>query len=157
MKPASEVMNPNVLSVHREDSLEEAIKVFTINRVSGLPVIDGENKVVGVLTDKDLIGYSEKLMSVPLFSRSGWLLQYNELPHKAVAKSAGLFSKTKVEEVMSRKAVTVKEDAPWFEVINLMRKNSINRLPVVDNSGKLKGIITRTDIINHLADSGIID
>jgi CBS domain-containing protein len=157
MKPASEIMNPSVLSVHPEDSLEDAVKVLTINRVSGLPVTDSKGIVEGMLSDRDLLGYAEKLMSVPLFGNSGWLLQYSELPQKAVAKNAGLFSKTKVREVMSKKAVTVKEDAPWFEAVNLMRRNSINRLPVVDKNGKLTGIIARTDIINHLADSGIID
>jgi CBS domain-containing protein len=157
MKPASEIMNPNVLSVHPEDSLEDAIRVFNINRVSGLPVIDGDGKVTGMLSDRDILAYSEKLMAVPLFSSSGWLLQYNEFPKRMVAKKAGTFSNTKVKEVMSEKAVTVREDAPWFEVVSLMRKNSINRLPVVDKNGKLSGIITRTDIINHMADSGIID
>lgn len=150
MKLASQVMNPNVISVRPEDSIEDAIKIMTGKKVSGLPVVDADSKVVGVLSDRDIIGYSEKVMAVPLFDYTGWLLQYSELPQDVVSKNAEKFSKTKVEDVMSKKVVTVREDSEWFEIINLIRKHSINRIPVVDGNGKLKGIITRTDIINNL-------
>jgi CBS domain-containing protein len=150
MKLASQIMNPNVISIRKGDSLGDAIKILTGKKISGLPVVDENNKVVGVLSDRDLIDYSEKLMTVPLFDYTGWLLQYNEIPQNVISKNAEKFSGTKVEEVMSHKVVIVREDAEWFEVINLIRKHSINRIPVVDAEGRLKGIITRSDIINNL-------
>lgn len=143
-------MNTNVISIRLGESLGNAVKILSEKKVSGLPVVDADNKVVGVLSDRDLIDYSEKVITVPLFDRTGWLLQYNGTPKDEVIKDADRFANTKVEEVMSKKVVTVREDAEWFEIINLIRKHSINRLPVVDSEGKLKGIITRTDIINNL-------
>ena len=146
-------MNKEVMSVHTGESLEDAAKKMTGNKVSGLPVVDADGKVVGVITDRDLIVYSQKLKVIPLVDYSGWILPYNFIPESAFyEKNSSLFSRTKVEEVMSKRAVTVKEDTSWYDVVNLMKRHSINRIPVVDEKGKLKGIITRTDLLNHLAE-----
>ena len=154
MKQASEIMNKNVLSVHFDDKLEDAVKIMTGNKVSGLPVVDKENKIIGVITDRDLLVYSEKLKVVPLFDYSGWILPLNYISDDVFYENnAKLFARTRVEDVMSKKVVTVKESASWYDVVGLMKKHSINRIPVVDEKGKLAGIITRTDVLNHIEEN----
>lgn len=153
MKTASEIMNTQVVSVHPEDKLENAVKILTENKISGLPVVDPEDRVIGIITDRDLLIYSEKLKIVPYVDFSSWVLPYTYVPGNITyEKNARLFSKTTVEEVMSKRVVTVKEKASWSEVVSQMRKHSVNRIPVVDEKGRLKGIITRTDLLNHISD-----
>jgi CBS domain-containing protein len=153
MKSASDIMNNQVVSVHPEDKLETAVKIMTGNKVSGLPVVNADNKVIGILTDRDLLLYSERLKIVPYIDYSAWVLPYTYIPGNfTYENNASLFSKTEVKEVMSRRVVTVKENASWYEVVSLMRKNSVNRIPVTDDKGRLRGIITRTDLLNHLAE-----
>lgn len=158
MKTASEIMNNQVVSVRPEDKLETAVKILTENKISGLPVVNQDGKVIGIITDRDLLLYSEKLRIVPYVDFSSWVLPYTYLPGNITyEKNASLFSKTTVDEVMSKRVVTVKEKASWYEVISQMRKNSVNRVPVVDDKGRLKGIITRTDLLNHITDEDTQD
>jgi CBS domain-containing protein len=153
MKPASGIMNTHVVSVHPEDKLEAAVKIMTENKISGLPVVNADNKVIGVLTDRDLLLYSERLKIVPYIDYSSWVLPYTFVPGNfTYEKNATLFSKTEVKEVMSKRVFTVRENASWYEVVSLMRKNSVNRVPVTDDKGRLMGIITRTDLLNHLSE-----
>jgi CBS domain-containing protein len=153
MKTASEIMNTQVVSVHPEDKLETAVKILTENKISGLPVVNADNKVIGIISDRDLLLYSERLKIIPYIDFSSWVLPYTYVPGNfTYEKNASLFSKTTVEEVMSKKVVFVKENASWYQVVSLMRKNSINRIPVTDEKGKLKGIITRTDLLNHIGE-----
>jgi len=153
MKTASQIMNTNVVSVHPEDTLEHAVKLLTENKISGLPVVNSENKVIGIITDRDLLMYSEKLKIVPYIDYTSWVYPDTYFPgNLSYEKNANFFARTAVEEVMSKRVFTVKEKATWNEVVSLMRKNSVNRIPVTDDKGILKGIITRTDLLNHITD-----
>ena len=153
MSVVSEIMNKNVVSVHPEDRLEDVVKILTENRISGLPVVDKNNKVVGIITDRDILIYSEDIVSLPFVPVSVWSFPY-ALPIDSVEfnRDAERFNKTQVKEIMSKRIHAVKEDAPWHDAVILMRKNAINRVPVVDEAGRLKGILTRTDLLNYIAE-----
>lgn len=146
-------MNTQVVSVHPDDKLETVVRILTENKISGLPVVNEDNKVIGIITDRDLLLYSERLKIVPYIDYSSWVLPYTYIPGNfTYEKNASLFKKTAVEEVMSKKVVSVRETASWYEVIGVMRKNSVNRVPVTDEKGRLKGIITRTDLLYHIGE-----
>ncbi len=73
MSHVYEMMNINVVSVHPEDTLEKVVFVLTENSISGVPVVDNDYKVIGMISDRDLRSYSEKLNIVPLASFSTWV------------------------------------------------------------------------------------
>ena len=62
----SEVINTNVISVRQNDLLEKVVKIFEKEKISGMPVVDSENKLVGIISDRDLLKYSEDLQVIPL-------------------------------------------------------------------------------------------
>ena len=153
MSRVSEVMNTEVVSARPEDRLEDIVKILTAKKISGVPIVDTDNKVIGVITDRDLLQYSEKLSIIPLIAYSAWVMPLPYYPDGIIyEKKAEEFSKTLVRDVMSKKVVTIKGNDSWHDAARLMRKHSVNRVPVVDADRKLIGIVTRTDLLNYLAE-----
>ena len=149
---ASSVMTTPVISISPEVTLKEAINILAESKISGLPVVDADNKVVGVITEKDIVNYASTLHVIPLLRSSGWVSPHTDVDDIASFKKGyELLSNVKVEKVMSRKPHTVKKSAYIAEVANLMNKKNVNRIPVVDEEGKLAGIIARADLVTYLA------
>jgi CBS domain-containing protein len=89
---------------------------------------------------------------VPLSNLSGWISPYAEVSDLAsMRKGFDLLHRTAVSQVMTKKVYTAHEDAPANEVAELMNRRKINRVPVVDSDDKLKGIITRSDMVQCMA------
>ena len=152
MAKIADVMNVNVLSIHPEDTLEKVVNIFKDEKINGLPVVDAQNKIVGVISDRDLLKYSEALQMIPL--NYVWMAPYGYLPSDVnYKKTANDFLKTQVERLMSKRVNVVREEDSLHDAVSLMTKKSVNRLPVVDSAGKLKGIITRTDLLDYLAEN----
>ncbi len=155
MARAFEIMNKQVFSVHWEDTVEDVVKIFKEHRISGLPVVDNENKVVGIVSDRDLLQYSQKLDFIPLLDFSAWVSPYaSPLETDSYKRSSEAFLKTKVTDVMSEEVISARENDSWHQAANLMKESGINRIPVVDDEGKLKGIITRDDLLCYIAEKG---
>lgn len=149
---ASEIMTSQVISIKEDDNLETAIKILSDNNISGLPVIDKNNKLVGIISESDIIAYSGKIQVVSKISAKGWVSPYTEVSDMAsFKKGLDLLAKTKVNVVMNKKVVTVKTTDCGIDIITLIGKKNINRVPVTDQNGILVGIITRSDIIKNLA------
>lgn len=134
-----ELMTTPVLSIGPEASLKDVAALLVERGISGLPVCDLENRVLGVISEGDIL-YKEH---DPSTGRKGgplaWLLDDNT---SAVAKARALT----VHEAMTSPAFTV---SPWSsvsEAARLMTERGINRLPVVRND-ELVGIVTRTDLV----------
>ena len=140
----SDIMCTEVISIAPDASIEEAVKTLAKNHISGLPVVDEESKVVGIISERNVIDFSSKLNVVALVGFSGWVSPKADVSFEA-------FSRTRVEDVMSKKVVTAKSSASGEEIARLMKKRKINRIPVVDDNGKLIGIVTRGDLVNYLA------
>ena len=155
MSKISEVMNVNVLNVHPNDKLDKVVQIFKEEKINGLPVVDSENKIVGMITDRDLLKYSEELQMIPF--NYIWLSPYAYLQdYEDYKKTADDFLKTPVSELMSKRVFTVNEEDSLHDAVTLMKKKGVNRLPVVDKDTKLKGIITRTNLLDYLADNKIL-
>jgi CBS domain-containing protein len=140
---ASDVMTRNVVTVGRETSVANAIRVMLENNISGLPVLD-DGKVVGILTEGDLLRRSETGTER---HRPRWL-EILMGPRRI----AGEYVRThgrKVEEIMTTDLISVAGDTPLDEVVGLMERRRIKRVPVLDGD-VLVGIISRADLLRSL-------
>jgi CBS domain-containing protein len=137
-------MTRNVLTVRRETSVAEAIHLMLDNNVSGLPVLADDGKVVGILTEGDLLRRSETGTEK---HRPRWL----EIL-MGPGRMAGEYVRThgrRVEGIMTSDPVSVTGDAPLDEVVGLMERRRIKRVPVLDGDA-LVGIVSRADLLRSL-------
>ena len=138
---AEDVMTRKVVCIKPHASLLEAAQVMIDNQISGIPVVDPEEKMIGIITESDFLRSSQKRDA-----RSRWFqVILDPLLSDNYAKS----HRRKVEEVMSTDLATVTEDTPIENVVNLMNQRHVKRVPVV-RDGRLVGIIARADLIRAL-------
>ncbi|MFA5881895.1 MAG: CBS domain-containing protein [Eubacteriales bacterium] len=145
---AKEIMNADVVFVGPDDTVEDVIKLLLDKKISGVPVVNNEKKVIGIVSEGDLIVRSQKL-HVPSYIQILGGIIYLDDPEdfrEELKKSVAV----KVEDVMTKEPVTVDEDTPMEEIATIMSDARINRLPVLKD-GKLVGIVSRADIIRSLA------
>ena len=109
--------------------VNDAFDLMKKERIRRLPVVDKNGKLVGIVSDKDLLRVSPS----PATTLSAY-----EIPY--------LLSKVKVNDVMTKKVITVSEDTPIEDAARIMVDNKIGGLPVVNESNAVVGIITETDI-----------
>ncbi len=140
-----EIMKKNVLSIKPEDNAIVALNLLFKKKISGLPVIDSGQKLVGMFTEKDILSYI-----LPSYVENVGRFVYEENP-KAVKKKFIELNKMKVGELMRREVVTAKEDATLCEVAKDMLTQKARRVPVIDAFGKVVGIVARCDVLEALA------
>lgn len=150
-----DAMQKNVITIKNDMKIEEAARILRENKISGAPVIDKKNRLVGMLSEGDIIRLLE-VHSPKLNLILPSPLDLIELPirmkheYDEIVKGIKKASLTLVDEIMTRKLITVKPDQSISDAAELMDKHKIKRLPVVDDKGNLIGIITRGDIIGAL-------
>ena len=127
-----ERMSRHPMTVSPNTPVEQALKRMRDEKVRRFPVVDDDGKLVGIVSDKDLLYAAPS----PATSLSIYELHY-------------LYSRITVSQVMSREVITVEEDDPIEEAARIMVDNKIGGLPVM-REGKLVGIITETDIFKTL-------
>ncbi len=125
-------MQRNVATVAPSATLQEARRRMREHNVRQLPVTDGENRLIGILSDRDI---REAMLPVGL------------LPGASEKEMEEMLANTNVEKIMTRKVVTVTVSDSLEDAIVLLHDFRINSLPVLDENGKVAGIITRTDIL----------
>ncbi len=141
---AGDIMNKRVVTIKKDQTIEELARILINNRISGVPVVDEEKNILGIVTETDIIIKESNMPFPPSFNYT--FIKY----YDSYTKTTEEYFKTKVEEVMTKKIKTAKIDMPIEKVVNIMIHNDINRIPVVDNDNKLAGIITRTDIMQNM-------
>ncbi|WP_199547246.1 CBS domain-containing protein [Streptomyces sp. N35] len=132
----SDVMTHTVVAIGRDAPFKEVVELMQQWKVSSLPVLEGEGRVVGVVSEADLLPKEEFRDDDP--TRYEVLRRLSDLA-KAGAVSAG--------EMMSTPAVTVHPDATVAEAARIMAQRRIKHLPVVDRSDLLQGIVSRSDLL----------
>lgn len=149
-KRAGHIMTKEVITVKPADEVEKAARLLLEHKISGLPVVDEENRVVGVISEGDLV-IREKEVKAPAFSEVLGGVIFLESQKRFFEELKKTIALT-VEELMSRRIFTVDEEATLEEVATIMSKKGVNRVPVVDGDNRLLGIITRQDVIRQLTD-----
>jgi acetoin utilization protein AcuB len=127
-----ERMTRNPVTITEETSIDDALHVMRERKVRRLPVLDSSGKMVGIVSDRDLLHAAPS----PATSLSVYELHY-------------LLAKLTIKRVMSSPVITVTSSTPLEEAARIMADNKIGGLPVTDD-GKLVGIITETDIFKIL-------
>ena len=145
---ARDIMTTVVITVSPGDMVEDVIKLLIENRISGVPVINSNKEVVGVVSEADLMVRTQKL-NIPSFINILGGVIYLDDPDE-FRRELKKVAAYKVEEIMTEKPLVVDEEAGVERIATLMAEARINRVPVVKD-GKLTGIITRADIIKSLA------
>jgi CBS domain-containing protein len=139
-----DVMTKDVISVTPKTSLKEVARVLAQTRISGLPVVADDGKVVGVISEGDLLFKERGPTDRRGVGVLGWLLD----PHGAEAQLK--LEASTVAEAMTMPPVTIESRRPIPVAAALMLEQGVNRLPVVDG-GKLVGIVTRADLVRAFA------
>jgi CBS domain-containing protein len=142
---ARDVMVSPVITVKPSSSVKEVAKIFLERRVSAAPVIDDQGKLVGIVSEGDLMHRAEAGTER---HRSWWLraLTAEETLAAEYIKAHG----RKVADVMTRDVITAAPDTPLHEIAALLEKKSIKRVPIVKN-GHLVGIVSRANLIQAVA------
>lgn len=141
---AQDVMTTTVYTVDAETPVAAIARLLIERRISGVPVVDAENRVLGVVSERDLMRRPETGTIRPPGWWLGLVASSDELAADYV-KTHG----TKAKDVMSRPAVTVPEDADLADVARLLDRRGIKRVPVL-RDGKLVGIISRANLLQGL-------
>ncbi|HLR73084.1 MAG TPA: CBS domain-containing protein [Pseudogracilibacillus sp.] len=148
MTTINQIMTKDVITVHENDTIEKCANLLTTHNLSGLPVVDEEGHVKGIITEGDLIRRSTKVQTPAYLELLGGII-YLDNPNKfldEVKKSMGLFA----HEVMTEDVITVLPETEVEQAANLLVRKKIKRLPVLDENDKLIGIVARKDIMTHL-------
>lgn len=140
----ADIMVKDVVSAGPEDPVREIAARMLERHISGIPVVDGGGRLLGVVSEGDLIRRPEIETDGP---RKGWLRLF--LSDEARARDFVKHHGRKVSEVMTRPAISVATDTPLNEVVRLMERHRVKRLPVVEH-GKLVGLVTRADLLRAL-------
>lgn len=141
---AKDVMHPISNYLSPENTLQQAVKKMRAEKgedglgVRGMVVLNGPGDIVGILSIKDVLRATIPFYLDPGLSRVSWDGMLEHVAECVVCK--------KVSEFMATDIVTVAEDAPLMACADLMIRKSLQRLPVVDSGGKVKGMVTIGDV-----------
>jgi CBS domain-containing protein len=142
---AAHIMTRNVISVQPETTISQAAHLMLLNRISGLPVVDSDGHVVGIVTEGDFLRRAE---TGTQRQRPRWL-QLLVGPGR-LADDYVRSTSRRVEDVMTQPVRAIDEDMPLSDIVELMERHRIKRLPVL-RDGKLVGIVSRANLLHALA------
>lgn len=136
---AKEVMTKNVISVTSATSLKKTAATMAAHGISGMPVTDDQNSVVGIVSEKDFLFHmgEKKIRSImnviaQCLSSKGCI---------AISMRSG-----QAKDIMTSPAHTAYETTPVYEIATMFAENNISRVPILDRHGSLSGIVARADI-----------
>jgi CBS domain-containing protein len=142
---ASEIMISPVKTIGPEATIAEAVETMLSMHVSGLPVVDGDGRLVGLISEADFLHRAE----LGTTKRKPRWIEFLLGPGES-AESYVMSHGRKVGDVMTRDVMTVNASASLNEVVDLMERRKIKRVPVI-SGGQLVGIISRSDLVRALA------
>ncbi len=147
MKTAQDIMETNIISVTQDTEITKAVEILLNNHINGVPVVDEDGLLVGILCQSDLIFQQKTVPLPPILTFLDGII-----PLSSSKKLEAQFKKiaaTTVEQAMVRDPVTVTLETPISEVAALMVEKHFHTIPVVED-GKVSGIIGKEDVLKTL-------
>jgi CBS domain-containing protein len=142
---ASDVMTTNVVTVSPETRVEQIAALLLERRISGVPVVNADGRLVGIVTEGDLMRRPE----MGTERHRGWWLRFFG-DERARAEEYARAHGSRAEQVMTRNVITVTEETPVNEIARLLEEHHIKRVPVV-RDGRVVGIVSRANLLHGLA------
>ncbi|MEP9321636.1 CBS domain-containing protein [Paraburkholderia phymatum] len=144
---ALDIMTTSVVTATPDMSIHDAARLFVDNRISGMPVVDGEGQVVGIVSQGDLLHRVEN--GTGHGKRRWWLDFLLSSPREQAARYVKEHAHV-VGDVMCDRVISITEDMPLDRIADLMERRHLKRVPVLKD-GKLVGIVSRSNLIRALA------
>jgi CBS domain-containing protein len=140
-----DIMSKDVVTVYETNTIEEVARIFIDKKISGVPVVDSQRKIVGIISEGDLV-FQQKKLNPPVFlSFFDGVIQVGKSAFFDEIKKISAFL---VKDLMTKEDLIIaKETADLSDVASLLIENKVNRIPIVDDENKVVGIVTRYDII----------
>lgn len=142
---AVDVMTTHVITAREDTPVHEIASLMLKHRISGLPIVDNDQRVIGIVSEGDLMRRAENVTD----ARYSWWLA-TLIPGADRAADYIKAHGSKAGDVMTRDIVTVAEDASLRDVANVLEKNHIKRVPVT-RDGRLVGIVSRSNLLQGVA------
>jgi CBS domain-containing protein len=144
---AKDIMRKNVLTVDPELTVQEVMQLFLDRHITGAPVVDEEDKLVGVISQTDLLRYQRSMAPVAAHTPSYYQESDGEVfvSHMRIEAPAS----TRVQDLMTPAAFMTEEDTPVGEIARFMLRRHVHRI-IVTRKGKLAGIVTSMDLLRAL-------
>ncbi|MBC8178959.1 MAG: CBS domain-containing protein [Desulfobacteraceae bacterium] len=147
MLNASDIMTTDVITVKKDTSLKDLAKILYKNHINGVPVVDEDGSLLGVICESDLIRKDKKL-HIPTVVAIFDAVVYLESP-KSIEKEFKRISATTVEDLYTKKTITVDERTPIDEIATIMTKKKIYTIPVMDGD-LIVGVIGKADLLRTI-------
>jgi CBS domain-containing protein len=145
---ARDIMVTKVITVGPDSSVREVAEIFLRHRISALPVLDRTGKLIGIISEGDLVRRAELETD---YRRSWWLEIFARKSNEALAIEYVKSHARTTKDLMTRQVITVKPTTPLRDVAALLERRGIKRVPVVRRDGKVVGIVSRANLIHALA------
>jgi CBS-domain-containing membrane protein len=147
MATAQDIMTRDVMTVTPDTDITQATQMMLEHRINGLPVVDDQRRLVGIVCQSDLIAQQKRIPLPSLFTLLDGYITLTSAKHfeKEVQKIAA----TRVEQAMTPDPVTVSPDTPIEDIASLMVEKKLHTLPVLDE-GELVGVIGKEDMLRTL-------
>ena len=154
---AADIMKKDVVVVSPEDSLQEALALITENHVTGLPVLDGKNRCVGLVSATDILTYEQDHAESAVEANADVARYFDPEQQRWESLRVGTFaleefSELPISEIMSRDLIAVSPETPIREVASRMIEDNVHRILVLDEKNLLLGIISSFDFVRLAAE-----
>jgi CBS domain-containing protein len=146
MLKAKDFMTQTVFTITPEATVQELARLFSKHKISGIPVVNAENKLIGIVTENDLISRNKRL-HIPTVMRlfDAFIVLDSGKVEEEIKKMAA----TTVGEICTKNVVTITEDTSLQEVATIMSEKNIHLLPVVKDAIVI-GIVGKRDVVNAM-------
>ena len=147
MLKAKDIMTPDVITIQAEATVEELARILIEHKISGVPVVDGNKKILGIVTENDLIR-KNKRFHIPTVIRlfDAYILLGSGKAEEEIKKMAA----TTVDEIYIRKVVTINEETSMEDIATIMSEQHVHLLPVLRDA-TVVGIVGKADVVRAMA------
>jgi len=148
MATAKDIMTKEVITVTTDVTIEGLARIFTRHDISGAGVVDEDGKLIGIVTENDLIKMEQRLHIPTVINIFDAVIYLGS--SKRFEEDIKRMAATKVEDIFRKDVVTISESSTIEEIATIMSEKNIHHLPVV-KKGKLVGIVGKKDIVRAIA------